>query len=81
MPSRDMLVRSVTPPGAMGKVFGFVSSGFSIGGIVSPLLFGFLLDSGHPSTVFYVVAAFMVISLVTVFTAVGSRSSASASGM
>ena len=70
MPSRDMLVRSVTPPGAMGKVFGFVSTGFSIGGIVSPLLFGFLLDQGRPSLVFYVVAGFMVVSLVTVFTAV-----------
>lgn len=71
MPSRDMLVRSVTPPGAMGKVFGFVSTGFSIGGIVSPLLFGFLLDQGRPSLVFYVMAGFMVVSLVTVFTAVG----------
>src|SRR3546814_3169520 len=60
MPSRDMLVRSVTPPGAMGKVFGFVSTGFSIGGIVSPLLFGYLLDHGQPSLVFQVVAAFMV---------------------
>jgi MFS family permease len=73
MPSRDMLVRSVTPPGAMGKVFGFVSTGFSIGGIVSPLLFGFLLDQGQPSVVFHVVAAFMAVSLVTVFTAVGER--------
>lgn len=76
MPSRDMLVRSVTPPGAMGKVFGFVSTGFSIGGIVSPLLFGYLLDSGHPSLVFEVVAGFMFISLVTVFTAVGRPRSA-----
>ena len=78
MPSRDMLVRSVTPPGAMGKVFGFVSTGFSIGGIVSPLLFGFLLDQGRPAVVFYVVAAFMVVSLVTVFTAVGKRREADA---
>ena len=30
-PSRDMLVRAVTPPGAFGKVFGFVSTGFNIG--------------------------------------------------
>ena len=34
MPSRDMIVRSVTPDGAFGKVFGFVTSGFSIGGII-----------------------------------------------
>lgn len=80
MPSRDMLVRSVTPPGAMGKVFGFVSTGFSIGGIVSPLLFGFLLDHGQPSLVFQVVAAFMVVSLVTVFTAVGRPRGAEAAG-
>ena len=37
MPSRDMIVRAVTPPGAYGRVFGFVSTGFNIGGIVSPL--------------------------------------------
>ena len=29
-PSRDMLVRAVTPPGAYGRVFGFVSTGFRI---------------------------------------------------
>ena len=30
-PSRDMLVRAATPPGAYGRVFGFVSTGFNIG--------------------------------------------------
>src|SRR5262249_34561555 len=40
MPSRDMIVRSVTPPGAFGKVFGFVTTGFHIGGMVAPLIFG-----------------------------------------
>ena len=29
-----MIVRAVTPPGAYGRVFGFVSTGFNIGGIV-----------------------------------------------
>ena len=38
MPSRDMLVRAVTPPGSMGKVFGFVSTGLSFGGAITPLL-------------------------------------------
>lgn len=71
MPSRDMIVRSVTPPGSMGKVFGFVSTGFSLGGIVAPLIFGFLLDQGEPSVVFYVIAGFMAISLLTVFTVGG----------
>ena len=40
MPSRDMIVREVTPPGSFGKVFGFVTTGFHIGGIVAPLIFG-----------------------------------------
>ena len=48
MPSRDMIVRSVTPPGAFGRVFGFVSTGFNIAGIMSPMIFGQLLDRGHP---------------------------------
>jgi hypothetical protein len=28
MPSRDLIVRAVTPTGAYGRVFGFVSTGF-----------------------------------------------------
>ena len=40
MPSRDLIVRAVTPPGAYGRVFGFVSTGFNIAGIVSPTIFG-----------------------------------------
>ena len=57
LPSRDMIVRAVTPPGAFGKVFGFVTNGFNIGGILSPLLFGALMDHGEPRMVFWVIAA------------------------
>ena len=39
MPSRDMIVREVTPPGAFGKVFAFVTTGYHIAGILAPLLF------------------------------------------
>ena len=52
MPSRDMIVREVTPPGSFGKVFGFVTTGFNIGGIVSPLIFGAIMDHGSPRLVF-----------------------------
>src|SRR6266516_1180167 len=52
MPSRDMIVRSLAPPGSFGKVFGFVTTGFNLGGIVSPLLFGWLMDQGHPRAIF-----------------------------
>ena len=68
MPSRDMIVREVTPPGSFGKVFGFVSTGFNIGGIVSPLIFGAVMDHGSPRMVFLLVAAFTLLGIVTVAT-------------
>ncbi len=64
-PSRDMLIRAVTPPGDMGKVFGFVSTGYNIGGVLGPVMFGYLLDHGDPHDVFWAVGA---LSLLTVFT-------------
>jgi MFS family permease len=66
MPARDLLVRAITPPGAFGKVFGFVTSGFNIGGIVSPLLFGWLLDHGNPRGVFIAAALLSLICIPTV---------------
>jgi FSR family fosmidomycin resistance protein-like MFS transporter len=66
MPSRDMIVRAVTPPGAYGRVFGFVSTGFNIGGIVSPLIFGQLLDQGYPRAIFFCVAGCALVSIATV---------------
>jgi len=68
MPSRDMIVRDITPPGSFGKVFGFVTTGFNIGGIVSPLIFGAIMDHGSPRLVFMLVAAFSLIAIVTVTT-------------
>jgi MFS family permease len=73
MPSRDMIVREDTPPGSFGKVFGFVSTGFSIGGIVSPLIFGAVMDRGSPHLVFLLVAAFSLLSIVAV--AIGRKRS------
>jgi MFS transporter, FSR family, fosmidomycin resistance protein len=64
-PSRDMMIRSVTPPGEMGKVFGFVSIGYNIGGVVAPVVFGYLLDHADPGLLFWIVG---VISLSTVAT-------------
>jgi len=75
MPSRDMLVRSVTPPGAFGKVFGFVTNGFNIAGMITPLIFGWLMDSGRPQGVFLAVAAFSLgaISLVVLASRYGRQ--------
>jgi FSR family fosmidomycin resistance protein-like MFS transporter len=68
MPSRDMIVREITPPGSFGKVFGFITTGFNIGGIVSPLIFGAVMDHGSPRLVFVAVAAFALLSVLTVIT-------------
>jgi FSR family fosmidomycin resistance protein-like MFS transporter len=66
MPSRDMIVRDITPPGSFGKVFGFVTTGFNIGGIVSPLVFGAIMDHGNPRLVFVAVAVFALLSVIAV---------------
>jgi len=68
MPSRDMIVREVTPSGSFGKVFGFVTTGFNIGGIVSPLIFGAIMDHGSPRLVFLAVAVLSLVAIVTVAT-------------
>jgi MFS family permease len=65
MPSRDMIVREITPPGAFGKVFGFVTTGFNIGGIIAPLVFGLAMDHGEPQWVFLLVAVFCLLALPT----------------
>ena len=68
-PSRDMMIRTMTPPGETGKVFGFVTSGYNIAGIVGPPAFGYLLDAGDPRMIFWAV---MVLSLLTLLTALGT---------
>jgi MFS family permease len=66
MPSRDMIVRAVTPPGAYGRVFGFVSSGFNIAGIVTPIIFGQLLDHGYVREIFFFMALCALLAISTV---------------
>ncbi len=45
-PSRDMLIRRVTPKGAMGSVYGLVYSGMDVGAALAPVLYGVMMDSG-----------------------------------
>jgi MFS family permease len=63
-PSRDMLVRNAAPPGAAGRAFGIVSTGFNLGGIVSPLLFGWIMDQNLPHWVFGASVIFMVLTVL-----------------
>ncbi len=64
--SRDMLVRKVTPEGATGRVFAFVMTGINVGGAITPVLFGLLLDHGEPQLVFLLMAAFALAVTVIV---------------
>lgn len=46
-PSRDMLIRRITPKGATGTVYGLVYSGMDVGSSLAPAGFGLLLDAGY----------------------------------
>ncbi|MDO9090126.1 MAG: MFS transporter [Burkholderiaceae bacterium] len=46
-PSRDMLVKTVTPAGSTGRVYGVVYSGLDVGQALAPLIFGVLMDQGN----------------------------------
>jgi MFS family permease len=65
-PARDMMLRAAAPKGSTGKVFGFVSAGIAAGSAVAPIPFGYMLDIGKPEWVFYLMAIFMTVALVTV---------------
>jgi len=65
-PSRDLLIRAATPKALIGTVFGFVSTGLNIGGIIGPIVFGLLLDTHHPAFVFVVAGIFQVAIIFTV---------------
>jgi MFS family permease len=68
-----MIVRSVTPRGSFGKVFGFVSTGIHMGGIIAPIIFGQFLDRGEPRLLFIFIAACAVIAVATVGFGAASR--------
>jgi MFS family permease len=68
-PSRDLIVRSATPPGAAGRVYGFVYSGLDLGGFIGPVWFGYLLDHDAPRGVLLAVAGCFLLAIATVFQA------------
>jgi len=52
-PSRDLLIKRASPPGATGRVYGTVYSGLDLGFALAAPVFGAVLDGGHPAGVFY----------------------------
>jgi len=71
-PSRDMIVRSATPAGATGRVFGFVYSGLDLGSAMTPPILGLLLDHDLPRLVFVFATVVLVLATSTAF-AVGHK--------
>jgi MFS family permease len=65
-PARDMMIRAASPKGSVGKAFGFVFSGQAIGGGISPVVFGAMIDFGAPEWVFYASALFLVLCILAV---------------
>jgi MFS transporter, FSR family, fosmidomycin resistance protein len=65
-PSRDMIVRSATPPGASGKVFGFVYSGLDVGSFLAPPVFGMLMSAGIPSLIFWIAVGLYLVNAALV---------------
>jgi FSR family fosmidomycin resistance protein-like MFS transporter len=64
-PSRDLLVRRASPPGATGRVYGTVYSGLDAGMAIAPLGFGWLMDHGHPTAVWIGIAVFQALLILT----------------
>ena len=65
MPSRDMVVKSVAPPGSAGKAFGFVNMGFGFGGMIGPVIFGAIMDTSFVQGIYYGSAFFMFLAILT----------------
>ncbi len=68
-PSRDLLVRRICPPGTIGTVFGFVTTGFSVGAAVGPPIFGLVADAGRPDLIFWLSGAFTLVCIVSIYAA------------
>jgi len=75
---RDVMLKEAVPPGQMGKVFGFVSSGLPLGGAITPVPFGWLIDLGLAWMVLPAAAALLLASLLCMGSAQGAARQARA---
>ena len=66
-PSRDLLVKQATPPGATGRVYGVVYSGLDVGMTIAPVVFGALMDAGAYREVWLGVALAQLVLIATAF--------------
>ena len=59
LPSRDLLIRAVTPQGSMGKVLGFLTTGMMLAAAAVQPGFGWIMDMNEPRWVFWLSAIFV----------------------
>lgn len=64
-PSRDLMIRSATPKGSTGRVYGTVYSGLDTGMAIGPFMFGILMDAKMPPLIFFGIALFQVSAILT----------------
>ena len=64
-PSRDLMIRSATPLGVSGRVYGIVYSGIDLGAAIGPLIFGIFMDANLPKFLFVGVALFQLMIIFT----------------
>lgn len=64
LPSRDRLVNAFSAAGSTGKSFGFVFTGISVGGLISPVLLGAVIDVTHVVMAFALVGVFYLVAAV-----------------
>ena len=68
-PARDMMVHAIAPKGATGRMFGFVTTGITVGSALTPLALGWLVDQGQARWVFWLISLGMILALGTVLSA------------
>ena len=72
LPARDLMLKRITPPGDTGRVIGFVFVGLSVGGGLSPLLFGWTMDRDWPALLFVAAGAFLALAFLCSFAALAA---------
>lgn len=66
---RDMMVKDAAPAGQVGKVFGLVSAGLSLGSALAPVPYGLVIDAHRPDLVLVAVG----LLLASLLCALGAR--------
>ena len=65
-PSRDLIVRRVTPAGETGKVFAFMTVAMEAAYVTAPPFFGWVLDTFGAVSMFWLTGGLFLIAILTV---------------